>query len=89
MADQIPVSLEDLRVLLRFIPADSRETWVQVGMGIKDEFGTNGWDAWDTWSQSGTGYKLSDAKSVWKSFRKAGTGLGTVIKLAMDNGWTP
>jgi putative DNA primase/helicase len=89
VADQIPVSLEDLRVLLRFIPADSRETWVQVGMGIKDEFGTNGWDAWDTWSQSGTGYKLSDAKSVWKSFRKAGTGLGTVIKLAMDNGWTP
>jgi putative DNA primase/helicase len=89
VADQIPVSLEELRVLLRFIPADSRETWVQVGMGIKDEFGTNGWDAWDTWSQSGTGYKLSDAKSVWKSFRKAGTGLGAVIKLAMDNGWTP
>ncbi|NMZ68857.1 putative DNA primase/helicase [Pseudomonas peli] len=89
MADQIPVSLEDLRVLLRFIPATDRETWVQVGMGIKAEFGTNGWDAWDTWSQSGTGYKLSDAKTVWKSFRKAGTGLGTVIKLAMDNGWTP
>ncbi|WP_296125085.1 DUF5906 domain-containing protein [Pseudomonas sp. Ga0074129] len=89
MADQIPVSLEDLRVLLRFIPATDRETWVQVGMGIKAEFGTNGWDAWGTWSQSGTGYKLSDAKTVWKSFRKAGTGLGTVIKLAMDNGWTP
>lgn len=89
MADQIPVSLEDLRVLLRFIPASDRETWVQVGMGIKAEFGGDGWDAWDTWSQSGTGYKLSDAKSVWKSFRKGGTGLGTVIKLAMDNGWTP
>jgi len=89
VADQIPVSLEDLRVLLRFIPATDRETWVQVGMGIKAEFGTNGWDAWGTWSQSGTGYKLSDAKTVWKSFRKAGTGLGTVIKLAMDNGWTP
>jgi putative DNA primase/helicase len=89
MPDQIPVSLEDLRVLLRFIPATDRDIWVQVGMGIKAEFGTNGWDAWDTWSQSGTGYKLSDAKSVWKSFRKAGTGLGTVIKLAMDNGWTP
>ena len=89
MAEQISVSLEDLRVLLRFIPATDREIWVQVGMGIKAEFGTSGWDAWDTWSQSGTGYKLSDAKAVWKSFRKAGTGLGTVIKLAMDNGWTP
>lgn len=89
MSDQIPVTLQDLHVLLRFIPASDRETWVQVGMGIKSEFGLDGWDAWDTWSQSGTGYKLSDAKTVWKSFRKAGTGLGTVIKLAMDNGWTP
>ena len=89
MGDQIPVSLEDLRVLLRFITATDRDTWVQVGMGIKAEFGLDGWDAWDTWSQSGTGYKLSDAKSVWKSFRKSGTGFGTVIKLAMDNGWTP
>lgn len=89
MGEQIPVTLQDLHVLLRFIPASDRDTWVQVGMGIKAEFGLDGWDAWDTWSQSGTGYKLSDAKSVWKSFRKGGTGLGTVIKLAMDNGWTP
>lgn len=89
MGEQIPVTLQDLHVLLRFIPASDRETWVQVGMGIKAEFGLDGWDAWDTWSQSGTGYKLSDAKSVWRSFRKSGTGLGTVIKLAMDNGWTP
>ena len=89
MGEQIPVTLQELHVLLRFIPASDRETWVQVGMGIKAEFGQDGWDAWDTWSQSGTGYKLSDAKTVWRSFRKAGTGLGTVIKLAMDNGWTP
>lgn len=89
MADQIPLTLHDLPLLLRFIPADSRETWVAVGMGIKAEFGDAGWDAWDTWSQSGTGYKLSDAKSVWRSFRKAGMGMGSVIKLAMDNGWAP
>ncbi|MCY1526832.1 hypothetical protein D9M68_618730 [compost metagenome] len=30
-----------------------------------------------------------DAKTVWRSFRKGGTGLGSVIKLAMDNGWRP
>ena len=89
MAEQMPLTLAELAVLLRFIPACGRETWVQVGMGIKAEFGQDGWDAWDAWSQSGTGYKLSDAKTVWRSFRKGGTGLGTVIKLAMDNGWTP
>lgn len=89
MSDKIPLSHSELPLLLRFIPADSRETWVAVGMGIKAEFGEDGWQAWNDWSQSGTGYKLADAKSVWKSFRKSGTGLGSVIKLAQDNGWTP
>lgn len=83
------ITLEELRCALHFIPADSRETWVQVGMGIKDHFGPDGWDAWDTWSQSGTGYSLQDAKAVWRSFRKGGVGIGTVVKLAMDNGWKP
>ena len=83
------ITLEELRCALHFIPADSRETWVQVGMGIKDHFGPDGWDAWDTWSQSGTGYNLQDAKAVWRSFRKGGVGIGTVVKLAMDNGWKP
>lgn len=89
MSEQIPLTLHDLPLLLRFIPACDRETWVAVGMGIKAEFGSDGWDAWDAWSQSGTGYNLRDAKSVWRSFRKGGTGLGTVIKLAMENGWRP
>ncbi|WP_437881041.1 DUF5906 domain-containing protein [Pseudomonas sp. LRF_L74] len=88
-SDQVPISLSDLPLLLRFIPANDRETWITVGMGVKAEFGANGWDAWDVWSQSGTGYNLRDAKSVWKSFRKSGTGLGSVVKMAMDNGWTP
>ena len=89
MSERLPLQLSDLPVLLHFIPADSREVWVQVGMGIKAEFGSAGWDAWDMWSQSDTGYDLRDAKSVWRSFNKAGTGMGTVIKLAMDNGWQP
>ena len=55
MSDKIPLSLSELPLLLRFIPADSRETWVAVGMGIKAEFGESGWDAWNDWSQSGTG----------------------------------
>lgn len=89
MSDQIPLTLSDLSLLLRYIPACDRETWVAVGMGIKAEFGADGWDAWDTWSQSGTGYNLRDAKAVWRSIRAGATGIGTVIKLAMDNGWRP
>ncbi|WP_052659181.1 PriCT-2 domain-containing protein [Pseudomonas sp. LFM046] len=89
MHDHIPLALSDLHLLLSYIPATDRETWLQVGMGIKAEFGQNGFDAWDTWSQTGTGYNLRDAKTVWRSFKKGGVGLGTVIKLAQGNGWKP
>ncbi|EQM70009.1 PriCT-2 domain-containing protein [Pseudomonas tohonis] len=89
MSDNIPLTVADLHELLRYIDADDRETWIEVGMGIKAEFGQLGFDAWDTWSQGAKSYSTRDAKTVWRSFRKSGTGLGTVIKLAMDNGWKP
>lgn len=89
MADHLPLAVHDLPGLLTYIPADSREIWLQVGMGIKAEFGADGFDVWDTWSQSGAGYNPDDARTVWRSFRKAGTGMGTVIKMALDNGWKP
>ncbi|QGW22894.1 hypothetical protein GOM96_18460 [Stutzerimonas degradans] len=89
MSDPVPLTLADLAELLQFIRADDRDTWLQVGMGIKAEFASAGFDAWDTWSATGDGYNAADAKTVWRSFRKAGTGMGTVIKLAKDNGWRP
>lgn len=89
MSERIPLTVADLHELLSYIPADDRETWLQVGMGVKAEFGTNGFDAWDTWSSSAASYSTADAKTVWRSFRKAGTGMGTVIKLAKDGGWRP
>lgn len=39
---KIDLQLADLSLLLQFIPADSREVWVQVGMGVKAEFGESG-----------------------------------------------
>ncbi|MCP1646976.1 VapE domain-containing protein [Pseudomonas nitroreducens] len=89
MADKLELSVSDLWTLLQYLSADSREAWVAVGMGVKAEFGEEGFDAWDHWSQSGTGYKAADAKTVWRSFRKSGTGFGTVVKMARDNGWEP
>jgi putative DNA primase/helicase len=89
MSERVPLTLADLPELLQYISADDRETWLQVGMGIKAEFGGAGFDAWDTWSATGEGYKAADAQAVWRSFRKAGTGMGTVIKLARDKGWSP
>ena len=89
MAGKMDIALHDLPLMLRFIPADSRETWVQVGMGCKAEFGEDAFTAWDDWSQSGTGYKAADARSVWRSFRQGGVGFGTVVALAKQGGWVP
>ncbi|MCQ4257458.1 PriCT-2 domain-containing protein [Stutzerimonas stutzeri] len=89
MAEQIPLTLLDLAELLTFIDADNRDTWLAMAMGVKAEFGEAGFDIWNAWSQTGDGYNSADAKSVWKSCRKRGTGMGTVIKLAKDNGWSP
>src|SRR5690606_37506715 len=86
----MPLNLSDLSELLQYLSADcDRDTWVAVAMGVKAEFGEAGFDAWDAWSQQGKDYKAADARSVWKSCRKRGTGMGTVIKLAKDGGWRP
>jgi len=89
MVDRVPLTLADLGELLQYIGADDRDTWLAVAMGVKAEFGEAGFDAWNAWSQTGEGYSSADAKSVWKSCRKRGTGMGTVIKLAKDAGWAP
>lgn len=83
------VTLEDLPVLLAFVPAENRDVWVRVGMGIKAEFGDAGFADWDAWSQSGTGYKAADCKVVWASFRRAGVGIGSVVQMARAGGWEP
>lgn len=89
MSERTPLTVADLQELLSYIPAHDRDTWVAVAMGVKAEFGEAGFDAWDTWSQTAGAYKARDAKDVWKSCRRGGTGMGTVIKLAKDNGWAP
>lgn len=89
MSDRVPLTVADLQELLCYIPADDRDTWVAVAMGVKSEFGEAAFDAWDAWSQGEKSYNAKAARDVWKSCRKGGTGMGTVIKLAKDNGWAP
>lgn len=87
--DKVPLQLFDLPNLLQYISPDSRDTWIEVGMGLKAEFGQDGYGPWNIWSQSSKSYDGKTALSVWKSFKKGGTGMGTVIKLAHDAGWRP
>lgn len=89
MSERVPLTVADLPELLSYIPADDRDTWVAVAMGVKSEFGEAAFDAWDAWSQPDKDYNAADARSVWKSCRKGGKGIGTVINLAKAGGWSP
>ena len=74
--------------MLQAIPAYERDTWIMVGMAIKAEFGDYGFSLFDHWSATAENYDLKSVKSVWKSFKKSGIGIGSLIKLAHDQGWS-
>lgn len=64
--------------------------WVNVGMALKHE-GYSAGD-WDAWSQKDYGrYHKGECERKWNTFRgntSPVTG-GTLIQMAMDNGWMP
>ena len=88
MVDRRLITLDDVAACLEYIrDYDDRDTWLQVGMAIRAEFGDVGFDTWDIWSQKSSSYKAKDARAVWKSFKKRGIGIGTLIKMAIDGGF--
>ena len=80
---------------LASIPANSYETWFQVGMALKDlgweGNGTDlGFTIWDEWSQTCPAkYNVAACKSKWNSFRRSGVSIGTIYHLAKQHGWNP
>ena len=92
--------LEDVTVeevadaLSKVDPACSHQEWVEVGMGLKHQFGAAGFDLWDQWSaQSKDKYpQQSEMKKKWESFRanpkdRVPTTIRSVIKVAVEAGW--
>lgn len=83
-------TLQDVYDALQYLdPNCSRDEWVKVGMGIKNEFGETGFDAFDSWSAGGQDYKPTETRSAWKSFKAGGgTTIATLFKFAGDNGFS-
>lgn len=48
--------------------ADDHETWRDVGMALKHEFGEDGWKLFDDWSKQGRGYNKRDNRYQWDRF---------------------
>lgn len=79
---------------LSAIPANSHDSWVAVGMSLKDldwqrSDGTEiGFDLWVRWSETCPDkFSLGVCEARWNSFRRTGRTIGTVYHLAQQHGW--
>ena len=79
--------IDRIRCALSFVSPDSRETWVAMGMAVKAELGSAGFDVWDGWSQASDRYQAAAAKAVWKSFKPGKVGIGSLFHEARRGGW--
>lgn len=79
---------------LAAIPADRHDSWVAVGMALKDmdwqrPDGDTGFDLWVAWSETCPDkFALAVCESRWNSFKRSGVSVGTVYHLAKEAGWT-
>ena len=66
----------------------SYQQWVDVGFALKD----GGFTAqdWEDWSRrDAKRYHPGECVKKWNSIRASGVTLGTLVKYARDQGWTP
>ncbi len=76
------------RSALSAIPPDlPREDWVRVGMAA--HAAGLSIDDWTDWSRNASNFGSErECRSVWKSFKRGGVGVGTLFRLAQEHGWS-
>lgn len=80
------VTQRELRSALASLRSDDRDTWVDMGMALK-ELGDVGRALWIEWSQTSEKYDAADASRVWESFKPTRTGYQAVFAEAQRYGW--
>lgn len=82
------VEMDEAHKMLGFIPPDcSRDEWLAIGMGLRDEFGDAAFPLWDQWSQGSQKYKPKEMACVWRSFNGGGVSIASVIHYAQEGGY--
>lgn len=89
------LTTEQVAEALRHVDADcSMQQWLEVGMGLKHQFGEEGIDLWDAWSQTGkVKYPGDDEiRRRWDSFSaqtkgRAPVTIRSVLRVAEEAGW--
>lgn len=69
------------------------DRWIMVGMALHSHFDgkASGFELWDQWSKNGKKYDPVVIQEKWESFsafREERVGIGSIIKLAKDLGWS-
>jgi len=67
--------------------ADGYDSWLRVGMALFT-VSENLLGAWEQWSQHSSKYTPGICEKKWRSFKKGGIGLGSLIHWAKEDGWT-
>lgn len=81
-------SLNEAEEMLGYISPDcSRDEWLSIGMGLRDEYGDIAYSVWDKWSQGGSKYKPREMQNIWRSFNNSGYTIATVVYLAQQAGY--
>jgi putative DNA primase/helicase len=90
MSDFEPTTLEECIDALGYVRdlASVRDDWIKIGNALKSEFGDLAFDAWCDWSSHYPKFKISEARSVWKSLRPGKVSLGYLFKRAIGSGYS-
>jgi AAA domain/Primase C terminal 2 (PriCT-2) len=74
--------------MLACIPADDRDTWIKVAMGLKADFGDAGLPLWLEWSANSSKFERHEAERQWRGLKRhGGVTAGTVVALAREHGY--
>lgn len=78
---------EELIDPLFAISPEDYDTWLKIGMILKYELGEDGYDLWVEWSKQSDKYDPFVFGQKWDSFKGDGLKAGTLIALAIENGY--
>jgi hypothetical protein len=90
--------IDNIVEALEHIPAADYDTWIRVGMALKNSYGDDGFEPWEIWSAQDDKEYFPDegersCEEKWQSFDASPrpgvkqVTVGTIIHLARQGGW--
>lgn len=84
-----PERYEEIAAALAYLNPDMpRPEWLKVGMALKAGLGEAGRSLWVGWSKDGSKHVSGEPDRLWAGFNKSGVGLGSIVWMAEQAGWT-